>query len=49
MVNSSVIHDIKKDYMEVFEVSRLLNEDDLNRSGIVRIYRAILRVASPLF
>lgn len=49
MVNNSEIYDIKKDYMDVFEVSRLLDEHDLNRSRLVRIYRAILRVASPLF
>lgn len=49
MVNNSAIYDIKKDYVEVFRQSRLLNESDINRSSLVRIYRAILRVVSPLF
>lgn len=49
IVKNSAIYDIKSDYMEVFKISQLLSKEDLNRGRLVKLYRAILRVVSPLF
>ncbi|MDO5718318.1 MAG: cardiolipin synthase [Tissierellia bacterium] len=48
MMDTPCIKDIKKDYFEVFEESKLLELDDLKQGRMEDLLRATLRVVSPL-
>lgn len=49
MIGSRTISDIKKDFMETFDLSTQVKLDDYNRNKLEYIVRAVLRLISPLF
>ena len=49
MRDTDCISDIKKDFLNIFRSSHLVTlEDCENVNSIIRIYRKILRIISPL-